>query len=77
MADEQKHTHEAAKPCPNCGYCPHCGRANPVWPQRTYPYIPYVPHPYPITPYPSPWYPWRIGDVTWTVTSGTNPTALA
>jgi hypothetical protein len=28
--------------CPNCGYCPHCGRSN----------QPVVPVPY---PYPSPW----------------------
>lgn len=29
--------------CPNCGYCPHCGRSN----QQTYPVVvPYVPPPY-------------------------------
>lgn len=27
-------------PCPNCGYCPHCGRANP-W--RTAPVVPIQP----------------------------------
>lgn len=37
-------------PCPNCGYCPHCGRSNllpykvqPVWIPPMTPYSPYNP----------------------------------
>jgi hypothetical protein len=26
--------------CPNCGYCPHCGRSNPTWT----PYNPNLPY---------------------------------
>jgi len=69
----------AAKPCPKCGYCEHCGRSNQ---QITIaPYVaPYI--------YPQPWYPyqspfWVNPQITWggtggvssgtiTVTSGTN-----
>lgn len=43
--------------CPNCGYCPHCGRSNPTpirpspWPQ---PYGPYwISQPNPNTTIPS------------------------
>ena len=43
--------------CPNCGYCPHCGRGG----YRTYPYQPpYVPYTTPI------WY----GTTTGTTTCG-------
>lgn len=31
--------------CPNCGYCPHCGRSR----QYTYPYYPYQYPPYTYT----------------------------
>lgn len=34
--------------CPNCGYCPHCGRSG----QRTLPYVPSYPY-----PNATPWYP--------------------
>lgn len=41
-----------AHPCPNCGYCPCCGRANSApWP--TYIPVPVYPAPY----YPAPYYP--------------------
>jgi len=42
--------------CPNCGYCPHCGRGNTTQPPH---YLPYYP------PY------WGIGTPSWYVKSGT------
>lgn len=30
----------AKEKCPNCGYCPHCGRSNSVYPKPWYPYNP-------------------------------------
>jgi hypothetical protein len=37
-----QHTESA---CPNCGYCPHCGRSNaPVMPWRPAPYYPAYPY---------------------------------
>ena len=60
--------------CPNCGFCPHCGRSNGYW---TMPYVPYVPY-YPIYPSYPPAYPtWSRGtavdpcQTTYTITSGT------
>ena len=59
--------HSLNSPCPNCGYCPHCGRGG----YRPYisPYIPYTPsYPY-IYPY--------VGDLpgwqgTTTISTGGN-----
>lgn len=53
--------------CPNCGYCPHCGRSNGY---RTYPWYPYPWYT------PAPWFnpPFTISTTpTWTAgnTSGT------
>ncbi len=46
--------------CPNCGYCPHCGRSNGYWTVPSVPYIPWYPtYPYPL--YSTPW----LG-TTWT-----------
>ena len=48
--------------CPNCGYCPHCGRSNV--------------QPWPMTPWPSyPSYPWWYPPytVTWQSNSATSP----
>ena len=45
--------------CPNCGYCPHCGRGG----QQFYPY----PEPWPWWRPTSPPYPWRV---TWSNESG-------
>lgn len=41
--------------CPNCGYCPHCGRSGPIYPRpwRTHPWGPMIP-PRPIWISPSP-----------------------
>jgi len=39
----QQQAQEPASKCPNCGYCPTCGRSNgshypyPTWPYNTYP----------------------------------------
>lgn len=49
--------------CPNCGYCPHCGRSNPVYPKPWYPYNPYPYNP----PY---WY--GRGGTTTKITSDTH-----
>jgi len=38
------------KSCPNCGYCPHCGRSNNPYPY-TYPYYPSYPNEWWQTPY--------------------------
>ena len=45
---------EPSNTCPNCGYCPSCGRANipaaPPWSPNTipwYPVFPYSPYIYP------------------------------
>ena len=51
--------------CPNCGYCPRCGRH-----RDSIPFIPWTPAPYPVSPAPypvspapypvspAPYYPW-------------------
>ena len=49
--------------CPNCGYCPTCGRSN-GW--HGVPYYPYTP------------IPWYVGDIpqyTWTDAAGTSTDA--
>lgn len=54
------------KPCPNCGYCPTCGRARQQW---ISPYPVPVPVPYPVYP---PVYPrWYAGGVIGGVSGGT------
>jgi hypothetical protein len=66
-------TGESMKTCPNCGYCPHCGRsAQPVYPPT---FVPYWPPTLPV--YPSPW--WQVPPMgpTWTtgtITAGDNVT---
>jgi len=37
----------APKPCPNCGYCPCCGRGVPHYFQPYNPWNPWTPSPYP------------------------------
>lgn len=54
-------------PCPNCGYCPHCRRANPYQP---YPYWSVIP-PYPVYPNASPnWMTTSGGVETTSISSG-------
>lgn len=56
FADKYNEEHRTeASICPNCGYCPHCGRG-----YHTQPYSPYVSPPltWPTTPYPNPWIVW-------------------
>lgn len=50
MASQSKHA------CPNCGYCPHCGRGG----HYVAPYYP---------TYPQPSYPWERPWITWTTVS--------
>lgn len=49
ILDWQKKLDDQMSTCPNCGYCPHCGRKNDPWRfiQPYYP-APYY-HPYKIT----------------------------
>jgi hypothetical protein len=54
LADEHNGKHS----CPNCGYCPHCGRG--AAPYNPYPYYP---SPAPTTPWPGLWDTW-CSDVT-------------
>lgn len=67
---EQKNSKQDA--CPNCGYCPHCGRGGyymipwpyrPLYPQ---PYIPYT------APYRQPTWTWGVIDSTTTATYGSH-----
>jgi hypothetical protein len=51
--------------CPNCGYCPTCGRSN-TPPQG------YYPQPYPSWPY---WGPYYYGPFTVTASSDTSSAA--
>lgn len=36
------------RPCPQCGYCPCCGRSNNQYPNNQYPIYPYPNYPLPI-----------------------------
>ena len=48
---EQYKALKTKETCPNCGYCPHCGRsAQPYYPQPYYPVTPWWQAPY----YPQP-----------------------
>lgn len=47
--------------CPNCGYCPSCGQANPVLPNRPY-YTPVYDTP---TVAPTVWYNSGYGNITY------------
>lgn len=61
---EQKNKSQS-EVCPNCGYCPHCGRGQ----QQFLPY-----NPIPWNPTPSPWvYPQTVPSPFWTG-SGTSLT---
>lgn len=64
LAKESQKDIHAGGACPNCGYCPHCGRggAHPA---------PYYPAPYYPGPYTAP-YPWPQ-PYTITLDSGTSP----
>lgn len=61
-----------AHPCPNCGYCPCCGRANSA-PRPLFVPVPVYPAPYsPVYPTTTPWYP----PIVW-MGSGTAPAVSA
>ena len=57
--------------CPNCGYCPHCGRSDQ---QKAAPYYPIYPQPLPVLPWTHPYGIYPYGPIT--VTNNTNGNTL-
>lgn len=69
--------HAVDSPCPNCGYCPTCGRSRPVT-VRPWPYI-YPQYPWGTYPGPTyqPYQVWGAGNSTTSPINYTSTNTLA